>query len=125
MGQGLAAQGQAWGQGSQQAQLAQAMRQWADQFGLNRDTLDLQAQGQFTQQDMDAYKLNQLTEQQKFMMAQSLLGMVPNQAPGGIDTYQPYSIQQQAAAQAAANAAAASNGFWGSVGDIGSAWASS
>lgn len=124
MGQGLHAQGQAWGQGAQQTQLAQAMRQWADQFGLNRDQLDLNAQNQFTQQSMDAYKLNQLSEQQKFMMAQALLGMVPNQAPAQIDTYSPYQIQQSGAIANANQQSQQSNGFWGALGSLGSAWLS-
>lgn len=124
MGQGLAAQGQAWGQGAQQAQLAQAMRQWADQFGLNRDQLDLNAQGQFTQQSMDAYKLNQASEQQKFLMAQALLGMVPNQSPAQIDTYSPYQLQQSGAVANANQNQQSSNGFWGALGQLGSAWLS-
>lgn len=125
MAQGLAAQGQAWGQGAQQAQLAQAMRQWSDQFGLNRDHLDLNAQGQFTQQDMDAYKLNMASEQQKFMLAQAMLGMQPNMAPVGIDTYSPYQLQNQAAGYNATNAANSQNGFWGAVGQLGAAWLAS
>lgn len=122
MGQGLAAQGQAFGQGAQQTQLAQAMRQWSDQFGLNRDQLDLNAQGQFTQQDMDAYRLNMASDQQKFMLAQAMLGMAPNMAPVQIDTYSPYGLQNSAAGQNAANATAQSNGMWGAIGQLGAAW---
>jgi hypothetical protein len=124
MGQGLAAQGQLWGQGVQQTQLAQAMRQWADQFGLNRDQLDLNAQNQFTQQSMDAYKLNQLSEQQKFMMAQAMLGMVPNQSPTPIDVMGPYQLQQNGAIANNQSNQNSSNGFWGAVGNLGSAWLS-
>lgn len=124
MGQGLAAQGQAWGQGAQQAQLAQAMRQWSDQFGLNRDQLDLNAQNQFTQQDMDAWKMNQASEQQKFLMAQAMLGMVPNQAPTPIDTYSPYNMQMNGAIANNQANQSSSNGFWGALGQLGSAWLS-
>lgn len=125
MGQGLAAQGQAFGQGAQQTQLAQAMRQWSDQFGLNRDQMDLNAQGQFTQQDMDAYKLNMATDLQKWNMAQALLGMSPGMAPNQIDTYSPYGLANNAASFNAQSSANQSNGFWGAVGQLGAAYANS
>jgi hypothetical protein len=125
MGQGLAAQGQAWGQGATQAQLAQAMRQWSDQFGLNRDQLDLNAQGQFTQQSMDAWKMNQMSDMQKFQMAQALLSQQPNMAPGQIDTYSPYQMASSNAASANSAAAAQQNAYWAALAQMGSAWASS
>lgn len=122
MGQGLAAQGQAWGQGAQQAGLAQAMRQWSDQFGLNRDQLDLNAQGQFTQQSMDAWKMNQAATAQQNMLAQALLSQQPNMAPTPIDVYSPYGMQQNSAIAQNQNASNQSNGFWGAMGQLGQAF---
>ena len=83
MGQGLAAQGQAWGQGAQQAGLAQAMMG----YGLNRDQFDMNSLLGLT-------GLQQNNAAQNFNMGQSLLGMTPNTAPTQIDTYSPYQIQQ-------------------------------
>lgn len=124
-GQGLAAQGQAFGQGATQAGLAQAMRQWSDQFGLNRDQLDLNAQGQLVGQQMDAYRLNQASNLQQFQLAQALLGMTPGMAPAQIDTYSPYNLQQSAANSRATNQTNQQNGYWGALGQLGSAWLSS
>ena len=50
MGQGLAAQGQAWGQGMSQAQLAQAM----NMYGLNRDQFDVNRLATLTGLDQTA-----------------------------------------------------------------------
>lgn len=110
MGQGLAAQGQAWGQGAQQAGLAQAMLG----YGLNRDQFDMNSLLGLT-------GLQQNNAAQNFNMGQSLLGMTPNQAPSQIDTYSPYQIQQSGINAANANAASSNNGLFGAAGTIGAA----
>lgn len=125
MGQGLAAQGQAFGQGAQQAGLAQNMRQWNDQFRLNQDNADLGAYGTLAGIDMAAYGLNQNANQQQFNNVQSMLGMIPNMSPNGVDVNGIYGLRQsgqQANAQAAGQA---NNGMWNAVGQIGGALISS
>lgn len=116
MGQGLTAQGQAFGQGAQQAGLAQGMRQWSDQYGLNRDAADLNAYGTIAGIDMAGYGLNQNAQQQQWNNNQQLLGMIPGMAPQQIDVNNIYGLQSQNAQANAANAAASSNGMWGAIG---------
>lgn len=122
MGQGLAAQGQAFNQGAQQTGLAQGMRQWNDQFRLNQDNADLGAYSTLTGLDMAQYGLNQNANQQQFNNTQSLLGMIPGMSPNQVDVNGVYGLQQSAAQARAQQQAQQSNGVWGAVGQLGSAF---
>lgn len=58
-------------------------------------------------------------------MAQAMLGLVPQAGPTQIDTYSPYQIQSNNAQAQAQMNAQRSNGMWGAIGSIGSAFLSS
>lgn len=122
MGQGLAAQGQAFGQGAQQAGLAQGMRQWSDQFGLNQDNADLGAYSTLTGLDMAGYGLNQNAQQQQFNNTQALLGMIPGMSPNAVDVNGIYGLNQSAGQFNAQQNANANNGMWGAIGNAAAAY---
>lgn len=122
MGQGLAAQGQAWNQGAQQTGLAQGMRQWNDQYRLNQDNADLGAYSTLTGLDMAGYGLNQNAQQQQFNNTQSLLGMIPGMSPNAVDVNGIYGLNQSAGQFNAQQNANANNGMWNAIGTAASAY---
>lgn len=122
MGQGLAAQGQAFGQGAQQTGLAQGMRQWNDQFRLNQDNADLGAYSTLTGLDMAGYGLNQQANQQQFNNRQQMLGMIPGMSPNSVDVNGIYGLNQSAGQFNAQQNANANNGMWNAIGSAASAY---
>lgn len=122
MGQGLAAQGQAFGQGAQQTGLAQGMRQWNDQFRLNQDNADLGAYSTLTGLDMAGYGLNQQANQQQFNNRQQMLGMIPGMSPNQVDVNGIYGLNQSAGQFNAQQNANANNGMWNAIGTAASAY---
>lgn len=143
LAQALAAQGQAFGQGFQDRSLAQSGRQFDQQLGynyagLNEQTRQFDNQFNFQGQRADMQDLmallgygqgvnqnNNNLLNQDFNRAGGLFGLVPGMAPTQVDVLGPYQMQQQAAAQANAQAGNASNGFFGALGQLGSAYISS
>ena len=122
MGQGLAAQGQAFNQGATQTGLAQGMRQWSDQFGLNQDNADLGAYSTLTGLDMAGYGLNQNAQQQQFNNTQSLLGMIPGMSPNSVDVNGIYGLGQSGNQFNATQQTNANNGMWNAIGTAASAY---
>lgn len=124
MGQGLAAQNQGFNQGAQQTGLAQGMRQWNDQYGLNREAADLGAYGTLAGIDMAQFGLNQNADQQAFNQRMAMLGMIPGMAPSNVDVNGAYGLGQSSSQFNAQQSANANNGMWNAVGQIGAAYLS-
>lgn len=101
--------------------LGENQRQFDQNMGLSRDQFDTNTMMGLTQQDMQAFQLNQGANAQNYQMAMALMGMVPGAGPTQIDTYTPYNIQQNGAAQQAQIDQQQSNGFWGAIGSLGGA----
>lgn len=96
------------------------VRRWDLTRGDGLENADFARLMELAGYGMNQTGFNNAASQQELQNMLPFFGMIPNQGPTGIDVLSPYQMNQQgqiANNQAQANA---SNGFWGSLGQLGS-----
>lgn len=102
-------------------QFGEDTRRWDLSRGDNLGQQDFNNMGWLMGFDRDSQYFNAGQQQQDFNNQLPFFGLVPNQGPSQIDTYSPYGMNQQAAAQNAQTAGNQQNGMMSAIGTIGGA----
>jgi len=97
------------------------VRRWDLGRGDNLENADFARLMELAGLSMSGAGFNNNAAQQELGNTMPFFGMMPNQGPTGIDVLSPYQINQQGQIANNQAQASASNGFWGSLGQLGSA----
>lgn len=119
---GLGAQNQGWAQQFAQAQEGNRQGQFGDQFAFQGQRADMQDLMALLGYGQQTNANNNQMLNSDFNRAGGLFGLVPGMSPVQVDVMSPYQMQQQQNQFNSNQSANASNGFWGSVGQLGSAF---